>query len=136
MRILALDWGEKRIGAAISDELGIIASPFDKAFDGKNAVNEIKKVIAEHGVGGIILGWPKTLQGKDSFLSGEVAKLKTNLSKLGVEIILLDERFTTVAAKKLLQQQEIKEKDQKGLRDNIAAQTMLQQYLDTKAIKT
>lgn len=133
MRILALDWGEVRVGAAISDEEGKIAFPLENPIDSKQAIKEIKKIIQEQGVELVLLGLPKNLAGLD----GESAKkLRVFADKLFAEtkipISLIDERFTSTQATKLLHEQGIKEKNQRQIKDNIAAQIMLQQYLDTK----
>jgi putative holliday junction resolvase len=133
MRILSLDWGEVRIGAAISDPDGKIAFPLDHVIQTKQAFEEIKKLIAEKSVAKIVIGNPKNLKGEESASSEKVAGFVQKLIEItNSPIELLDERFTSVQAQKILQEQGISEKDQRAIKDNIAAQIMLQQYLDTK----
>lgn len=134
MRVLALDWGTVRIGAAISDVDGRIAFPLQKPIDSKIAIEEIKKIIDESEVRLILLGLPKNLAGQES---ASAKKLKIFANKLfgaveGVSIKLIDERFTSVEAGKLLQGQGLSEKQGRAIKDNVAAQIILQQYLDTK----
>ena len=134
MRILALDWGTKRVGVAISDESGKIAFPLNDAIETKSSLEKIESLAKEKEVGLILLGFPKTLKGDNSRLAWKVGDFKTELEKItGLAVELLDERFSTVQAEKLLQEQGVKQVDQTGIKDNIAAQVMLQQYLDTNA---
>lgn len=133
MRILALDWGEVRIGAAISDEETRIAFPLKQPFAGKNAAEEIKKIIEEQNIGLILIGLPKNLAGKEERSAKKLKVFAADLFKtVKVPITLVDERFTTVQAQNKLSEAGLSEKQQRGLRDNIAAQIILQQYLDSK----
>lgn len=133
MRYLALDWGTVRVGAAVSDPDGKIAFPLEKHIESKNAVEEIKKIIDELQVEKVLIGLPKGLAGQDTQSTASTQEFIEALkSKIGQPIEILDERFSSVAAGKALASQGISEKDQRGIKDNIAAQIMLQQYLDTK----
>lgn len=133
MRILALDWGTVRIGAAISDEGQTIAFPLERFIESRNSVAEIKKLIVEQEVGKIIIGAPISLSGKESDSLSQtemfVEQLKKE-TKLPIETV--DERFSSVHAGKILQDQNISAKDQRLIKDNISAQILLQRYLDTK----
>lgn len=134
MRILALDWGEVRIGAAISDEEGRIAFPLKKIIENKGAISEIKKLVEKEKIEKIVLGMPLNLAGLEAESAKKVDKFFLQLqknTKLPVEY--LDERFTTMEAGKLLDQQGLSEKKQREIKDNIAAQIILQAYLDYKA---
>ncbi|OGE80140.1 MAG: hypothetical protein A2660_01685 [Candidatus Doudnabacteria bacterium RIFCSPHIGHO2_01_FULL_45_18] len=131
MRILALDWGEVRIGAAVSDEDGRIAFPLDKIIPNKNAKSEIKELIDRLEIKKIIIGLPKTLKGAEAKSAQKLKKFVRSLEPvLSVPIDLVDERFTTVEASKKLRAQGMSEKQQRAIKDNIAAQIMLQQYLN------
>jgi putative Holliday junction resolvase len=131
VRYLALDWGTVRIGAAVSDPEGKIAFPLDKYIDSKNAIDEIKKIIEELQVEKILVGLPKGLNNQETESTREAVKFIENLkNQVGPPIETLDERFSSVAAGKTLTDQGISEKDQRSIKDNIAAQIMLQQYLD------
>jgi putative Holliday junction resolvase len=133
MRILALDWGTVRIGAAISDEEGKIAFPLRQPIDAKHAVDEIKKIVSEKPVEKIIVGNPQTLDGTAGGSQEKTLNFIDQLkAELGLPVELIDERFSTVQAGKLLSEQGVSEQKQRSLKDNLAAQLILQQYLDTK----
>jgi putative Holliday junction resolvase len=132
MRVLALDWGTVRIGAAISDPEGKFAFALEKFIDSKEAIEEIKKIVTDLEVEKIILGSPKALSGQDSQSSKKVLDFQESLKlHIHIPIDLLDERFSSVAAGKALRAQGVSEKKQRAVKDNVAAQLMLQQYLDT-----
>ncbi|HEV8601256.1 MAG TPA: Holliday junction resolvase RuvX [Patescibacteria group bacterium] len=133
MRILALDWGTKRVGLAVSDEGGKIAFALDKPIDSKGAISEIKQLVQKLEVGLILIGLPKNLKGEEASSAKKLKSFADDLLKaIGIPLNFIDERFTSVEAGKKLDEQGIREKDQRGIKDNIAAQLMLQQYLDTK----
>jgi len=133
MRILALDWGSVRIGAAISDPDGRIAFPLSQVIDNKGSMEEIQKIIQELAVDKILVGLPKGMSGQEteSTVKAEsfIEKIK---EKTGIMVETADERLSSVAAGRALAEQGVSEKDQRGIKDNIAAQLMLQQYLDIK----
>ena len=131
MRILALDWGTVRVGAAVSDPDGMIAFPLDRFIERKNTVLEIKKLIDELAIEKVLVGVPKGLSGQDTESTGQARKFISELqAQIAPQIELLDERLSSVAAGKALRSQDIPEKDQRAIKDNIAAQIMLQEYLD------
>lgn len=133
MRILALDWGTQRIGAAVSDPSGTIAFPLDQFIESKNAIDEIKKIISELSVEKVLLGLPKGLSGQNTKSTDLVYKFLERLKdEISLPVELLDERFSSISAGKILVEQGLSQKDQRAIKDNIAAQLMLQQYLDTK----
>lgn len=135
MRILALDWGSVRIGVAISDPGGTIAFPFEKFIDTKEALLEIKKIVDEKEVEGILIGLPKSLSGQSSQSSKSVEEFVAKLQELvSCPIQYFDERLSSVGAGKTLTDQGLSSAQQRGLVDNLAAQQMLQQYLDKKTI--
>jgi putative holliday junction resolvase len=131
MRILALDWGEVRIGLAISDEDQKIAFPLDKVIDRKDAIAEIKSLILQYDIGKVILGFPKNLSGQEGTSAEKVKLFAAELNKeTGARIEFIDERFSSVGATKTLTAVGMPEKEQRQIKDNIVAQQMLQQYLD------
>lgn len=131
MRILALDWGRVRIGAAISDETGKLAFALDKFFETKNGIEELVRFIGEKGIEKIIVGNPISLSGEESDSSKKASEFVEMIKKkVPIPIEMLDERFTSVAAAKVLSQQGLKQKEQRFVKDNMAAQLMLQQYLE------
>ena len=133
MRILALDWGSVRIGAAVSDPAGRIAFPLSQVIARQDSLEEIEKIIRELEVEKILIGLPKGMSGQETESTvkaqGFIDKIK---EKTGIMVETADERLSSVAAGKALTLQGVSEKDQRGVKDNIAAQLMLQQYLDTK----
>jgi|SRR3989338_3961561 len=131
MRVLALDWGTVRIGAAISDADSKIAFPLDKFFESKNALEEIKKLVQEKEVDKILIGLPKSLSGEGNKSTTAVESFVGKLQEqVSCSIEYFDERLSSVAAAKTLSQQGLSQKQQRGLVDNLAAQQMLQTYLD------
>jgi putative Holliday junction resolvase len=133
MRVLALDWGTVRIGAAISDETGKIAFPLDKFIESKNAIEAIAKIVEEKSVDQIIIGLPRSLSGRSNDSTDKVGQFKSALARrVKCNIEYIDERLSSVGAAKTLSQQGLNAKKQRGLVDNLAAQQLLSAYLDTK----
>lgn len=132
MRILALDWGQARIGGAISDEEGKFAFPLEKFIKPTEAIEEIKKLTIELGVQKILIGIPVSMSGTSTDSTEQARRF---MEKIRTEVRLpveeMDERLSSVAASRTLSSQGVKQKDQRGMTDNVAAQLMLQQYLDT-----
>lgn len=134
MRILGLDIGDRTIGVAISDPLGLTAQGITtvkrKGID--KDVEEIKKICSEYGVEKIVAGLPKNMNGTLGPQSEKVMSvcevLKTNL---GIEIIMWDERLTTVAAHRLMLEADLSREKRKKIVDKIAATYILQGYLDS-----
>lgn len=134
MRIMAIDLGEVRTGIALSDPLGMIATPYC-VFSGygrtrlKDAVLEI---IRKEDVGLIVLGYPKRTDGKVGKMQEKVESFYTFLSKrTDVEIKLINEAFTTVIASQKLHDADVEAKDQRSVIDAAAAAVLLQGYLDS-----
>jgi len=130
-RILGLDIGHVRIGVAISDEEGRIASPLRVILREGRELEEIKRIVQEFGVDKIVVGYPVKLDGREGRASEEVKKFVHALAdKVTCELQLWDERFTTVEAERVLLEADVPRKARKGLRDKIAAAIMLQSYLE------
>lgn len=133
-RILGLDYGERRIGIALSDPLQIISKPFT-VIDCKEGdyFLQLSKIIIENKITSIVVGLPLTLQGKHSDQTKKVLSFIDDLqSKLTIPVLQIDERFSSIAAKKSLQMQNIKTGHEKGRVDETAAAIFLQEYLDSK----
>jgi putative Holliday junction resolvase len=129
-RILALDWGSVRIGVAISDELNIIATAFEKPLESKSALPELEKIITENSVDKIIVGVPWNLKSLDSDSTREARKFIEQLKKsLSIEIVEVDERFSTAEALSRLQSQEKNAKQARADKDCLSAQLLLENYL-------
>jgi putative Holliday junction resolvase len=131
MRILAVDWGTVRVGAAVSDPEGKIAFPLEKFIDARAASDEIKKLVFDLGVEKIIIGLPKKLSGDSGDSAKKVEEFITDLkTKVATPLELVDERFTSVEAGNKLSESGLSSEKQRIIKDNIAAQIMLQQYLN------
>jgi putative Holliday junction resolvase len=132
VRILGIDWGDVRVGAAISDPDGKIAFPMEKVLDAGTAPDEIKKIVFDLGVEKIIIGMPKNLSGQENESTKKVEAFVESLKeRVACKLELIDERFTSVEAGNKLSDSGMSQEKQRIIKDNIAAQIMLQQYLDT-----
>ena len=133
-RILGLDYGERRIGIALSDPLGIIAKPFT-VIDRKittDYISQLSDIILKNQVIAVVVGLPLTLMGKKSKQTEIVLSFINQLKEiLSIPVIAIDERLSSVAAKKSLQKQAIKTGHNKGRIDETAAAIFLQEYLDS-----
>ncbi len=132
-RSLGLDVGDKRIGVALSDPQGLLASPLtiinrrDETVD----IKAIIDIVSQHQVGQIIVGLPRSMDGS---LGQQAEKVKTFTQKLcsytDVPVEFRDERLTTVSAKRLMRAAKTKRNRKKAQDDAIAAALILQGYLD------
>ena len=135
-RILGVDYGERRIGLALSDPFGIIAKPLTvidrkKTPDYLSAILETAK---EKDVNKIVVGVPFTLKGEHSKQTDIVKNFIDELFTLGkIQIIPIDERLSSIAAKRSLQLQGVKTGHEKGRVDETAAAIILQEYLDSQS---
>lgn len=135
MKFLAIDLGLSRTGIAISDDLEMMAIPL-KTIRQKNKdklLNEISELVKVYNIDKIILGLPVNMDGSD----GESAKNARLFSEklfaiTGLEVILQDERVTTVLAHSYLNNADVKKKKKKDVVDTVSAVIILQNYLDFK----
>ena len=132
-RILAIDWGERRIGLAISDPRGVIASP--AGFIGRRAGKRppLAKIVAkaqELDAGAFVLGLPLDENGDDTPRATEVRAIAIELEKrTGFRVELVDERYTTAAARRAVRELGGKPQDRPGDIDALAATVLLQHVL-------
>ena len=131
-RSLGIDFGEKRVGLAISDKSNLIASPFKTInYINKNdLVSQIEKIVIKNNIKNFVLGLPINMKGEDTKQTKIVRKFKESLSSLDLPIIYEDERLSSVSAKNSLILQNIKTGHNKSEIDKTAAAIILQQYLD------
>jgi putative pre-16S rRNA nuclease len=131
-RILALDYGTKRIGVALSDELGWTAQPLE-TFERRTLERDIAHIlqlVGTHEVGRVLLGFPLQLDGREGPAIQAMREFATRLEQgLSVPLVLWDERMTTKAAEDLLIAADVSRKKRKGAVDRIAAAILLQSYL-------
>jgi len=132
-RSLGLDIGDKRIGVALSDPEGILASPFTiiSYEDDRTAIEAIIDIVGQQQVKQIVVGLPRSMNGS---LGRQADKVKAFTEKLcshtEVPVVFRDERLTTVSAKRLMQAVNVKKTKRKVRDDAIAAALILQGYLD------
>ncbi|NDD67205.1 Holliday junction resolvase RuvX [bacterium] len=132
-RILALDYGEKRIGVAISDPLGMMAHPLAYVPAGDRAIGNIKQLCHEYDIAEIMLGLPKKMDGTESTKAGEVRAFGDVVAaEIGLPIVYRDERFSTVAVTRTLIDADMSRKKRKEVVDSQSAAFVLQGYLDYK----
>ena len=131
-RFLAIDYGDRRIGLALSDPLKIIASPYRTIIKNNNTdlIEEIERIIAVEDVELTIIGLPLGMSGQITEQTKKVEKFADKLAARGITIKYEDERWSSVAAKRSMREQNIKTGHNKDLVDQTAAAIFLQQYLD------
>jgi len=138
MRTLGIDYGDKRVGLAISAPVGSIAQglPTIERIDGVDYLEELADVIKEKEVGNIIVGLPRNMNDTLGKKAEEVMEFVEILkSKFGLPVHTIDERLTTVRAHKVMSGIKMSKKRKKKRVDMIAAQLILQCYLDKKSLK-
>ena len=137
--VLGIDHGEARIGLAISDELGMFAHPLETvpARDAKAALDRIVEIAAAKKVGAIVVGLPRNMDGTYGPAAIKVRafadELKARIAP--VEVSFVDERLSTVAAQKALHASGRNVKQGRSVIDQVAAQMILQTWLDRAAYK-
>lgn len=138
MRIMGLDYGSKTVGVAMSDPLGITAQAKETIWrKDENKLRKtcarIEELIREYEVERIVLGFPKHMnndigeRAKKALEFGEMLKRRT-----GLEVVMWDERLTTVEAERTLIENKVRRENRKQYIDKIAAVFILQGYLDSK----
>jgi len=137
MRIMGIDFGDSRIGIAVSDPLGWTAQGLDTiSWRGsvKQPAEQIKKLTAQYDVEKIVVGLPKNMNGTIGPSGEKAIEFGELLSEItGLEVVKWDERLTTVAANRMMHEVGMKTSKKKGSVDRIAAILILQGYLDSKA---
>jgi len=134
-RILGIDYGERRIGLAVSDPTHVIAQPLTTIIRGDSEAwwDQLAAIIAEQEVEAIAVGYPLTTKGSSSRQTEAVERFITRLKEREpLPIYHFDERLTSVAARRALQQQGIKTGHRKAAVDRTAAALILQDYLDSQ----
>ena len=132
---MALDVGSKRIGVAISDELFITAQGREtiERSDMKRDLGEIAARIAAEGVGEVVVGLPLNMNGTNSRQTDEVLAFVNELGKsVGVPVKTWDERLTSLQAERAMLEADMSRTKRKRLSDKVAAQLILQSYLDVR----
>ncbi len=138
MRIMAIDYGDSRVGIALSDALGLTAQGL-KTLPNKvypKLLDAIVEIVSEYDVSTIVIGMPKNLDGSLGIRAEVTKDFASDLSKRVSEatIVFQDERLTTVEATHFLNITNTRGKSRKAVIDTVAAEIILQTYLDTNAI--
>ena len=133
-RILGLDFGRARIGVAISDELQMLAHPLETIPANEEPASRIAEIVREKQVDHVVAGIPRQMNGQIGTAAAEVLEFVEKLRAiLPCPVVTWDERLTTVAAHRALRDAGKKTRDTRGYVDQVAAQMILQTYLDRRA---
>jgi putative holliday junction resolvase len=131
--ILALDFGRARIGAAISDQLQLLAHPLETIPANQQATSRVAEIVREKKVDHVVAGIPRQMNGQIGAAATEVLEFVEKLRAiLACPVVTWDERLTTAAAHRALRDAGKKTRHTRGYIDQVAAQMILQSYLDRR----
>jgi len=129
--VLGVDFGKARIGLAISDELRLLAHPLETVPAASDATKRIARIVRERKINIVVVGIPKKMSGESGKAAIEALEFVEKLrAVLPCEVVTWDERLTTVAAQRALRETGKKVRDTRQIVDQVAAQMILQGYLD------
>ena len=130
MRILGLDYGSKTVGVAVSDPLGLTAQAVETIW--RKQENHLDELAAEYQVERIVLGYPKNMNNTIGERAEKALEFQQMLEKrTGLQVIMWDERLTTVEANRTLMEASVRRENRKKYLDQLAAVFILQGYLDS-----
>lgn len=137
MRVLGIDYGDARVGLAISDPLGITAQGLETIHHKENdkiILKRLEEIITEYNVEKIVIGMPYNMNGTSSDRVEITKKFihKLNCKFPKIEIIEIDERLTTVAAHKTMNFLDVNKNKKRGIVDTISAVYILEMYMNKK----
>ena len=130
---MGLDVGERRVGVAIADELGLIASPLTMVRRGRGDLVEIQRLATDHGVARLVVGLPTGLSGREGRQAASVRAFAVALEEVvapAISVEFWDERLTTAVAERILREGGGSRRRRRGDVDTVAAAVILQGYLD------
>ena len=135
-RILAVDWGELRIGLALSDETQTLATPLETLVRRRGKrfpLSRFLELIAQHGPSGVVVGLPLTGEGEEKASAVAARELAGGLAdRSGLPVELWDERMSTARALAAIREQGGSTRGRKGDVDSLAAAVLLQHFLDAR----
>jgi len=135
--ILGLDFGRARIGVAISDELQLLAHPLETIQANQQPAARIAEIVSEKKIDHVVTGIPKRMNGQIGQAATEVLEFVERLRAiLRCPVVMWDERLSTVAAHRALRDAGKKTRHTRGYVDQVAAQMILQGYLDSRALRS
>ena len=132
-RFLGIDFGKVRLGLAISDELGFMSHPLEtlRMRDVNEVTKRIGEIVREKDVQRVVVGLPRNMDGSHGSSAGEALAFATKLrGHLSCDVVTWDERLTTVSANRALREAGRRTRETRGYVDQVAAQMILQDYLD------
>ena len=133
-RLLGLDVGEKTIGLALSDARRTIASPLSTIERSKFSkdIEALKKIIADHAVGGLVIGYPVNMDGSLGPRTQSIRTFAAHLQKpIDLPMLLWDERMSTMVVERVMLDADLSRQRRQQLVDKLAASYMLQGFLDS-----
>ncbi len=135
LRIIGIDWGEARIGVAVSDDMGMLAHPLETIPAKTKPLERIAAIVAERKAEVIVVGLPRNMDGTYGSSAEKVrAFVETLRAKVPeCRVVTWDERLTTVSAERALREAGRNAKQQRSVIDQAAAQIILQSWLDSQA---
>jgi putative Holliday junction resolvase len=135
MRLLGLDLGTRRIGVAVSDELGLLAHGLMVVTrnGGRRDLEAIARLVHEENIQGVVIGLPLNMDGSEGEAATRTRRFGAVLGEyLKLPVILWDERLTTWEAEGIIKEASVRKRKRKQLVDIVAATLILQSYLDAK----
>ena len=135
MRIIGIDYGDSRVGVAVTDPLGITAQGVGtiKNTGRKKLLDELSGIISEYRPEMIVIGLPKNMDGSEGFRAEATYKFADELKGIyGGEIAFMDERLTTMGASVFLNATNTRGKKRKGVIDTVSACLILESYMRKK----
>lgn len=133
-RILAIDYGDSKVGLAVNDELNITAIPIITVFykgDREYLFGELEKYIKQYNISKIVVGMPKNMNGTKGFRAEETEKfIEEILHKFEIVVDTIDERLTTRFSNVIMNEINVKKKKKKTIEDTMCAVNILQIYMD------
>ncbi|MFZ1220742.1 MAG: Holliday junction resolvase RuvX [Chthoniobacterales bacterium] len=130
-RILGIDLGEARIGVAVSDELGMLAHPVETIPARGDPAGRIAEIVKEKDAERVVIGLPRHMNGTVGAGAAEALAFAEKLrARVSCPVVTWDERMTTMAATRALRESGQTSRNSRGVIDQVAAQMILQGYLD------
>ncbi|MFQ6724310.1 MAG: Holliday junction resolvase RuvX [Clostridia bacterium] len=134
MKAMGIDYGEARIGIALSDLLKMLASPYTTYYvkEDEDVYQYFTDLIAKEKVDTLVVGLPYNMKGEEQAIANKAREFANTLSnRSGCKLVLVDERMTSVIAEDILRQKYRDWRERKKHLDEVAAMVILQDYLDT-----
>ena len=133
-KILGIDYGDARVGLAITDALKITAQPMDTLEIHGNSdllIDKIKQIMSESKLETVVIGYPRHLNGDVSETAKKIDDVIVKIEQLGLNVVKWDERLTTVMAHNTMRELGIKQKNKKIHADRLAAMYILEDYINS-----